>query len=93
MRPTPVEKGGNSGRPDIAPLPSSMTETLQGLMRAVVTSGTGRALAAVPGDPVYGKDRHRGVRQRWLSEQPMRSGESAGSSPHLVGRGGRPRWR
>jgi cell division protein FtsI/penicillin-binding protein 2 len=55
MRPTLVEKGGNGDRPDFAPLPTRMTETLQRLMRAVVTNGTRRALAVVPGEPVYGK--------------------------------------
>jgi cell division protein FtsI/penicillin-binding protein 2 len=36
-------------------LPSAALTTLRGLMRDVVTSGTGTALAGVPGGPVYGK--------------------------------------
>jgi cell division protein FtsI/penicillin-binding protein 2 len=35
--------------------PIAETATLQGLMREVVTSGTGTAALSVPGDPVYGK--------------------------------------
>jgi cell division protein FtsI/penicillin-binding protein 2 len=37
------------------PLPAGPTATLRTLMREVVTSGTGTALAGVPGLPVYGK--------------------------------------
>jgi cell division protein FtsI/penicillin-binding protein 2 len=38
-----------------AALPAGPLATLRGLMRDVVTSGTGTALAGVPGAPVYGK--------------------------------------
>ncbi|HEX4428165.1 MAG TPA: penicillin-binding transpeptidase domain-containing protein [Frankiaceae bacterium] len=38
-----------------APLPAGPINTLRELMREVVTSGTGTALAGVPGLPVYGK--------------------------------------
>jgi cell division protein FtsI/penicillin-binding protein 2 len=36
-------------------LPAAPLQTLRGLLRLVVTSGTGTALAGVPGAPVYGK--------------------------------------
>lgn len=36
-------------------LPAAALATLRGLMRDVVTEGTGTALAGVPGGPVYGK--------------------------------------
>ncbi len=38
-----------------AALPAAPISTLRQLMREVVTSGTGTAVAAVPGGPVYGK--------------------------------------
>jgi cell division protein FtsI/penicillin-binding protein 2 len=43
------------GTPARTPLDKGTVTTLQDLMRAVVTEGTGTALGAVPGDPVHGK--------------------------------------
>jgi cell division protein FtsI/penicillin-binding protein 2 len=40
---------------DGAPLDAAAVKALQGMMREVVTSGTGVALKSVPGKPVYGK--------------------------------------
>jgi cell division protein FtsI/penicillin-binding protein 2 len=41
--------------PDPAPLPDGVAEALPELMRAVVTDGSGAAVAEVPGGPVHGK--------------------------------------
>jgi cell division protein FtsI/penicillin-binding protein 2 len=38
-----------------APLPAEAAEALPGLMREVVTAGSGSAVADVPGEPVHGK--------------------------------------
>ncbi len=51
LDPAPVA----SATPSAAALPPGPVATLRTLMREVVTSGTGTALAAVPGAPVYGK--------------------------------------
>jgi cell division protein FtsI/penicillin-binding protein 2 len=40
---------------DGSPLDAAAVKALQGMMREVVTSGTGVALKGVPGKPVYGK--------------------------------------
>jgi cell division protein FtsI/penicillin-binding protein 2 len=44
-----------SPAPDGAPLDAAATTALRGMMREVVTAGTGTALRQVPGKPVYGK--------------------------------------
>lgn len=49
LKPAPAPSASGS------PLPAGLLATLRTLLRAVVTTGTGTALAAQPGPPVYGK--------------------------------------
>ncbi|MTV24191.1 penicillin-binding protein [Nitriliruptoraceae bacterium ZYF776] len=53
LRPQLVLSGQEA--PDARPLPAAAADALPGLLRAVVTDGSGGAVADVPGGPVLGK--------------------------------------